>query len=561
MSNLEENYQPFLESLDKLGFCTFRVFEDETITLLKQLYEKNFNPQNIDGLYATHNSNPAETAIQISKAIEEVVSAQLQKVFPDYNYFLGHFMVKGAHVQKEFSLHQDWNIVDESKYKSYQVWIPLQLTYPTNGGLFVVPGSHRFFNNHRSGSYGIPVVPYSPAIEPIVTSVIVPSGNVMIYHNGLFHASHPNHTDENRVAVIANFVQKIAPTYYFHKSDVKQKTEQYAVTGNTLIAHLPDLEKGIVSNRLKLTEESAFDSTENNKITSTDLIEAYHQHFPTTQAKQLKQLHITQHETLENEINKNGFVVLDVMDEALVALFKNEYSFRFSAIDRTPGRFTTLQDADTITKKEVHQFIVNNIQDALGKYFKDYIIPVSQFYTKKAFTAGDIDLHADSTLLLNHQLEPHYAIWIPLVDVDEQNGCMTVIPKSHLNQQMFYGGSFVGRQQEHREWLRQFEIPVPLKAGQALVFDNNLLHNSTANTTSSDRISFTFRMTHFASEYYSFINQEATSKTISLFLETHGYYMDEKWDGEGQFISGKPVGNLHEMLIDFKKEDFVNLPA
>src|SRR5205807_2339126 len=158
--------------------------------------------------------------------------------------------------------------------------------------------------------------------------------------------------------------------------------------------------------------------------------------------------------------------------------------------------FTTLQHTDMQTKKSIHEFIVANTQRALCGLFKDFIVPVSQYYTKKAFTTGDIDLHADSTLLINHQLEPHYAIWVPLVDVNETNGCLTVIPQSHKDQQMIYGGSFRGRQEDHREWLRQFEVPIHLKAGQAIIFDNNILHNSTSNSTSEDRICFTFRMTH-----------------------------------------------------------------
>jgi hypothetical protein len=237
----------------------------------------------------------------------------------------------------------------------------------------------------------------------------------------------------------------------------------------------------------------------------------------------------------------------------------DEYQRQFGQIDRQPGRFTTLQHTDAKTKKDVHEFIVSNMQTPLQNYFKDYLIPVSQYYTKKAHTSRDIDLHADSTLLLNHQLEPHYAIWIPLVDVDENNGCLTVIPRSHRNQQAIYGGSFEGAQQAHREWLRQYEVPIRLKAGQAIVFDNNLLHNSTANVTDGDRICFTFRMTHYASDYYSFICSDKDSKNIDLYLEGHDYYMNERWDGEGNHISGKFSGVLRDRIAYFEKEELLNI--
>lgn len=558
MSNSNKNYQPFLNSLDKLGFCTFRVFEEDTILQLRKLYSEHFEHQPITGLYASHNANVAEKGLAISKSIQAIVQEHLQQVFPEYDYFLGHFMVKGAHVNKEFALHQDWNIVDEAKYKSYQVWIPLQLTSPENGGIFVVPGSHKFFNNYRSGSYGIPVVPDQEEIKHIATDLIIPPSNILIYHNGLFHASHPNHTNQIRIAVIVNYVERTAPTYFFQKNSNTAKTELYPITGNSLVAHLPEFEKGIINPAFSMEQEVDICATENNKITYWDLVTNFRKMFPETQAAQVKQLHVTNDYQLEQQMNEDGFAVLDLLNNEEVTVFKDKYLSLFGDIDREPGRFTTLQDTNQSTKVAIHEFIQKHIQKPLERYFNNFAIPVSQYYTKKANTSGDIDLHADSTLLLNHQLEPHYAIWIPLVDVDENNGCLTVVPRSHKNPLTMYGGSFPGRQNEHREWLRQFEIPIRLKAGQALVFDNNLLHNSTANITNGDRICFTFRMIHSSSDLYSFIAKTKTAKDLDIYLETPNYYMADNWDGEGRCITGQFSGILFNGVRDFKKEELIN---
>ncbi len=553
MGSLNENYHHYSESLDKLGFCTFKVFEDETISQLKQLYSDNFSDHKVEGLYANHNSNPAEKGLDISRKIEAIVSGSLQNVFSGYEFFLGHFLAKAGNVQNEFALHQDWNIVDESKYKSYQVWIPLQLTYPLNGGMFVVPGSHKFFNNHRSGSYGLPVVRYRDEIKPNITNLKVTPGNVLIYHNGLFHGSHPNLTNDTRIAVIANFVEKIAPTYYFHKSPGADKTLLYGVTGDELIAHLPDLEKGIIGADLVLKGEAPVCPVDNESITYVDLVSKFNEYFPDTNASQIKQLHIAKQSSLEQEMNDKGHAVIDLLTEQEIAILRSKYDQLFGTIDRSPGRFTTLQYTTPELKKNIHDFIIESIQEPLQKKFKDFVIPVSLYYTKKAFTSGDIDLHADSSLLLNHQLEPHYALWIPLVDVKENNGCLTLIPESHKNQETFYGGTFPGPHTPHREWLRQFEVAIPLKAGQAVLFDNNLLHNSTPNSTAEDRICITFRMTHIASQYYSFANHDKETNDLIVYEEAPDYYMDPNWDGSGKRISGKAVGIMQDGKKDFDK--------
>lgn len=551
-----KNYQPFLESLDELGFATFNVFDDAEIEALRMLYEKHFAQKEITALYASHNSNPVEKSLIINNAIRKIVGGKLQQVFPDYDYFIGHFMVKGAYTEKEFALHQDWNIVDESKYKSYQIWIPLQITYPANGGLFVLPGSHKFFENYRSGSYGIPVVGFEEKLESVVTNILTPPGNVIVYQNGLFHASHPNKTAKDRIAVIVSFVQKNAPTYYFHFNEAASVTDLYSITGETLIQHLPQLEKGIVHESFAYAGTTNRSPIQNNSIISDDLVSTYQKKFEDKNAAQLKQLHITVSKELEEQLNEKGYAIIDLLNEQEVEVFKNEYSMHFGHIDRTPGRFTTLQDAGNELKKQMHQFIVKNVDVPLRKHFKDFAIPVSQFYIKKAFTSGDIDIHADSTLLLNHQLEPHYAIWVPLIDVDGNNGTLSVIPYSHKIQRAVFSATLGGYHNQHSEWLRQFEMPIQLKAGQAIIFDNNLLHNSTDNKSCYDRLVFTFRITHYASQYYSFFSENPSKiNTVEVSEETHNYYMDDSWDGNSRKITGKYVGAIQHGVTHVTKEE------
>lgn len=558
IKNLSEpQSSPYFEALDKLGFCTFPLFYNNEVEQLLSLYHNNFSEKKIDALYATHNSNPVEQSLSISAEIKKIIFEPFHKIFPEYEFFLGHFMVKGAHVEKEFPLHQDWNIVDESKFKSYQVWIPLQISYPANGGIFVIPGSHKFFQNYRSGSYGIPVVPFDETVKPLVNDLIVPAGNVLVYHNGLFHASHPNTTDEIRIAVIANFVEKRAPTYYFHKNNAIGATELYKITGESLIANLPQLEKGIVDKSFTEKLNIGNSETVNSQITSSDLEARYKDKFGQTPAQQVKQLHITNSSGLEEVLNEDGYTVINFLEKEQVEFFQNEYQSLFGTLDKKPGRFTTLQDTDSVMKKRVHDFIVQHVDTPLRNHFRDFIIPVSQFYTKKAHTSGDIDLHGDTTLLINHQLEPHYAIWVPLVDVDDFNGTLTVIPRSHRVRGSFFSGTFICYHETHLAWLRQFELPIKLKAGQAVVFDNNILHNSTANKTDADRLCFTFRITHRNSQYYSFYGLGKNTNDFSIYKEKQDFYMDPNWNGENKSLTATYAGTLKNSVTRVTQEELL----
>lgn len=564
--NISNNsYQPYLESLEELGFSTFKVFSDLELEILKSIFDTSFGQKKIRSMYASHNSNPIQETLDVSEKIKTIVEPKLSNIFPDYKYFIGHYMVKGANTENEFSLHQDWNIVDESKFRSWQVWIPLQLTYKENGGLYVVPGSHKFFNNFRSGSFGIPVVPFTPALKQVTTSIIVPLGNILIYQNGLFHASHPNRTNQDRIAVIANFVEKIAPTYYFQYNDKTREADLYPISGDSLLQNLVSLEKGDVSHLPNPIDSLPANHVLNHAIYAEDLVNAFNIRFPNSTASQLKQLHIFKDPSIEGKLNQQGYIVLDMLDEFLVTKLKEEYINQFQNMDTAPGRFTTLQSVDVQKKNQIHEFIKTAVTPTLSTYFKDYIIPVSLFYTKKANTSGDIDIHADTTLLLNHQLEPHYAVWIPLQDTDVNNGTLKVIPRSHKISNSIFSYTAKGYHSEHIEWLRQHEIPIKLKAGQAVIFDNNLLHNSAPNATNQDRIAITFRITHQLSQYHSFLSKDGMNVEISE--ETHNYYMSDDWDGDTKVITGKHIGALvngitkisqEELLEVLQKEDYVN---
>ena len=73
-------------------------------------------------------------------------------------------------------------------------------------------------------------------------------------------------------------------------------------------------------------------------------------------------------------------------------------------------------------------------------------------------------------------------VWTPLVDVDEINGCLWVIPESHkwglLNGER--GEDMNMRTSENVE-DRGTPIPVPMRAGDALLFSNLTFHASKIN--------------------------------------------------------------------------------
>ena len=85
--------------------------------------------------------------------------------------------------------------------------------------------------------------------------------------------------------------------------------------------------------------------------------------------------------------------------------------------------------------------------------------------------------------------------WVACDDATVQNGCMHVIPGSHTLGIVEHGG-LKNDYGAVRTPSVETAVPVPLKAGDALMFDGELLHSTPPNATATRRRSIQY---HYAS--------------------------------------------------------------
>jgi ectoine hydroxylase-related dioxygenase (phytanoyl-CoA dioxygenase family) len=201
----------------------------------------------------------------VSNALKETLSTELHKVFNAYQFIIGHFVVKAANNNSTFPLHQDWNITEEKSFASVHCWIPLQDTFKENGAMHIVPGSHLFFNNYRSGSLSIPRISEQKGYDSLVKEIKLGKGQALIYHPALFHGSYENKTSENRIAILVSLIEKSAPMQYFHATE-NNEIEIYNFTPEYLLENLPTLEKGVKPQGILPVQTIKNQQTSNNLI-------------------------------------------------------------------------------------------------------------------------------------------------------------------------------------------------------------------------------------------------------------------------------------------------------
>jgi len=90
------------------------------------------------------------------------------------------------------------------------VWVPLDDATPENGCLRIVPGSHLLGTAHHGGdsSDGLGFINRLNAEEIEAMNVVdmpVSRGDVIIFHDLLYHASYPNTSGRDRWALISTY--------------------------------------------------------------------------------------------------------------------------------------------------------------------------------------------------------------------------------------------------------------------------------------------------------------------------------------------------------------------
>jgi len=204
---------------DRDGFVTLPLFDAAQVARLLALYESTVAGDRKVDLYESSRHNTLEKNAAINLAIREVLADAALGLFGDHDLFGGTFMVKVPEASTVLALHQDWSIVDEDRYQTVFIWCPLVKVGPDNGGLFALPGSHRWFGNYRSGSMpSLRIVPTGPLKDGVV-DIHLAAGQAIIYSDRLFHGSYANTTSTPRIVVTGRVNERGSQLVYYHRTD------------------------------------------------------------------------------------------------------------------------------------------------------------------------------------------------------------------------------------------------------------------------------------------------------------------------------------------------------
>ena len=189
---------------------------------------------------------------------------------------------------------------------------------------------------------------------------------------------------------------------------------------------------------------------------------------------------------LQIKFEQKGYVVIPSLLEKKELDYLNNFVKKFS--NKFIGAFHTSHfSTDVSYKRQAHEAITSIVFPKASTYLNCYKPILGNFMIKNPDTEFAMDLHADWTYV-NEEKYCSIAIWVPLVDVNEKNGCLGVIEKSHKITNKVRGPLIRQSSRIHdKEWENNYGKFIPLKAGDAVIYNHSLLHFSPPNKTNEIR--------------------------------------------------------------------------
>ncbi len=170
----------------------------------------------------------ADVSKQINDLLIPIANEICNELMIDYTAVLGLLMTKGVGNNSEMYVHQDWTLVDENIFSSFNIWIPLVDVCKDNGAMFILEGSHKLSFTFR-GSYIPNCFPAIDAPFNKLTCLAMKKGELLIYDHRCIHGSPVNKTQNIRPsAVIAIAPINSIKYHYFYKDDNKSIVEMVA---------------------------------------------------------------------------------------------------------------------------------------------------------------------------------------------------------------------------------------------------------------------------------------------------------------------------------------------
>ncbi|MCF8464373.1 MAG: phytanoyl-CoA dioxygenase family protein [Flavobacteriales bacterium] len=213
LQNLELDRQ-----LAEEGYVVVSFLNEDEVRVLKKVFE-DAHPIETVPFYATAHHQDSDFRKEMSFAISNVIKSHVEEAFENCDLLGASFISKTKNDGSLLQPHQDWNIVDEEKYRSFNLWIPLVDLTEENGAIEILPKSHNWIRGYRQSSIDCAYRQVHDLVWNNMEPLYMKAGEALIYDHALLHASKANRSSEKRIACASGIIPKEAQMYLYWKNE------------------------------------------------------------------------------------------------------------------------------------------------------------------------------------------------------------------------------------------------------------------------------------------------------------------------------------------------------
>jgi beta-hydroxylase len=187
----------------------------------------------------------------------------------------------------------------------------------------------------------------------------------------------------------------------------------------------------------------------------------------------------------EAALDRDGYVVVPGLAVAEAAGLRDAGLALHPAAD---GFVTDVEQDDAALRDRVDELLAPLWAEVVPLLLDDHRVFMSSFLLKWPGPASDLYVHRDTTYVDEERFRS-VSLWIALDDADPDldNGPLLVLPGSHRAEE-YRGTNVVPSHRARDDELLAAMIPVAVRAGDAVVMDNRLLHASGPNRSDRPRV-------------------------------------------------------------------------
>ncbi len=197
--------------------------------------------------------------------------------------------------------------------------------------------------------------------------------------------------------------------------------------------------------------------------------------------------------TMQEEFEREGFVVVDFYTPQQVEEVKGLYH-RLHPKDEH-GFFPSVYSKDKNYRQTTDAELKRIGHQRFEELLMDYQIINGSFIVKSPGQESYLHVHQDMTLVDEREFTG-INIWTTTVDLTDENGVLYVLPGSHRFFPTYRGHTIRGFYDGIQEEIKDYMTPYYLKAGQAVIFDQSIIHFSPPNESNEVRIVSNVYFTH-----------------------------------------------------------------